>query len=282
MLQRWNLLKGFDKRITALEHNTKDYSEREKHYTSRSYPSSNGHASSVSSSLSSYRQQQQQLQQQQLQKIVAPKKKKPKKRLSAGYGDSSSNSSSSNGSNGKDKPNREHILSDEELARQLQAQYNSEAELGTSPSSTISDEEYAQRLQSAYLRREYAAKSRSGSKKDDKKDDKKKDLSSDTEVKPTLWSRLFGNKSAVDDDDDDSDKDDKDLGKGKRIKDKEKEKKDKEKEKEKDKKKSGDFASAYPFPYSFYPQSPYMVNQPGNVQYMPLTTPNGQYMLSNQ
>jgi len=181
---------------------------------------------------------------------------------------------------------KEQVLSDEDLARQLQAQFNQEEErAGVANTSVISDEEYAQRLQAAYFRRELKKDSRDGAKKDPKKDDKKKDDSS--EQKPTLWGRLFGGttKPGTDEEDDDSDdkEDKKDLkkGKDKSLKDKDREKAT---EKDKDKKKSEsppvNPAYAYP-PYGYYPQSPFMINPQGTVQYVPLTSPGGQYMLTN-
>jgi len=83
-----------------------------------------------------------------------------------------------------------HIESDEELARKLQRQFNSEAESAVVPvDTTVSDEEYARRLQSLYLKRDMqrVAKKKTVVSPEAAQDPKKK-----PEEKPSLWSRLFG------------------------------------------------------------------------------------------
>jgi len=120
---------------------------------------------------------------------------------------------------------KEQIVSDEELAKQLQAQFNKEAAdsfggtgtgtgtTGASSSSAImTDEEYARRLQEAYLR--YPSKDRkTGAKKQDK--DKKEDKKEDTSAaSKSLWGRLFGKAEKESDDDSDLDIKLKKKGKG--------------------------------------------------------------------
>eukprot|EP01089_Gocevia_fonbrunei_P005387 TRINITY_DN1574_c0_g1_i1.p1 TRINITY_DN1574_c0_g1~~TRINITY_DN1574_c0_g1_i1.p1 ORF type:complete len:402 (+),score=81.90 TRINITY_DN1574_c0_g1_i1:361-1566(+) len=221
-------LHQLDQRLTSLESSTKDFNHNRHGHSNRS----NGHLDS---------------------------RKKQKKRSSSAFyeGKDPKNSSGASGV---------QLQSDEELARQLQAQFNQEESAGTlvSHTQTLSDEEYAQKLQAAYLRREYAAarrKSKSVDKKQEKKDKKEE------ESKPTLWSRLFGVKS-----EDESDNEDFNL------QEKKKPKASGKKKEKKAESPSTPTSATLPFPY-YYPQS-FMPNMPGGVQYMPMNQP-GQYYLTN-